>query len=181
MNVSIRGDFLQKTGGCQGCDDAGAVSQEMIRSGDGYAEFTVTDANAFWMAGLSHRGASTRFNDIDFGFRFNGSGRADVMENGQYQDGDATYRPGDVFRVAVTNGRVQYLKNGQVIHESSRSPQYPLVADVALGTVGATVRSTRIETNDRAFSRFGSRSPYDLGARSRYDRFDTLDVNRDGV
>ena len=47
VNVAILGNALQKTGGCNGCDDATAVSRQMIRSGDGYVEFTVGEPYTF--------------------------------------------------------------------------------------------------------------------------------------
>ena len=172
INVTARGNTLQKTAGCQGCDDAGAVSRQRIGAGDGWVEFTVGEANTFWLAGLSHVGSSTRYKDIDFAFRFNGAGQADVMENGVYQSGgDTSYAAGDVFRIAIVNGRVQYSKNGRVLRESTQTPQYPLVLDTALGSAGATVQNARIETNGRAFARSGSAS----------DRFARLDTNNDGV
>jgi hypothetical protein len=144
----------------------------MIRNGDGYVEFTVAEPHTFWLAGLNHRDDSTRYNDIDFAFRFNGAGNADVMENGVYQSGaDTSYTTGDVFRVAIVGGRVQYSKNGRVLRESQQAPQYPLALDTALGTTGATVQNARIETNDRALAR------YDGGT----DRFARLDSNDDGV
>lgn len=172
VNVTARGNTLQKTGGCQGCDDAGAVSRQVIRTGDGYVEFTVAEPNTFWLAGLNHDDNGTRYNDIDFAFRFNGAGQADVMENGVYQSGgDTTYASGDVFRVAVVGGRVQYSKNGRLLRESRQTPQYPLVLDVALGSTGATIQNARIETNERALTRYDSAS----------DRFARLDANNDGV
>jgi hypothetical protein len=172
VNVTARGNTLQKTGGCQGCEDAGAASRQMIQAGDGYVEFTVGEGNTFWLAGLNHRDDSTRFNDIDFAFRFNGAGQADVMENGVYQSGgDTTYTAGDVFRVAVVAGKVQYSKNGRLLRESQQTPQYPLVLDTALGSAGATVQNARIETNERAFARYDTAS----------DRFARLDANSDGV
>lgn len=36
-----------------------------------------------------------------FPFRFNGAGRADVMESGVYKGGDTPYAAEDVFRVAI--------------------------------------------------------------------------------
>jgi len=173
VNVTARGNTLQKTGGCEGCDDAGALSRQIIRAGDGYVEFTVGERNTFWLAGLNHADEnSTRYKDIDFAFRFNGAGQADVMESGVYQSGgDTTYTAGDVFRIAVVGGKVQYSKNGRVLRESQQTPRYPLVLDVALGSTGATVQNARIETNERALTR------YDSG----YDRFARLDANNDGV
>ena len=137
VNASVSGTTLQKTGGCNGCGDAGARSQQAIAAGDGYVEFTVGEANTFWFAGLSHGNDDTTYTDIDFSFRFNGAGSADVMENGIYRGGDTSYAAGDVFRVAVVNGRVEYRRNGTLLYTSQIAPAYPLLLDTALGSVGA--------------------------------------------
>lgn len=141
VNTSVAGTVLQKTGGCDGCGDAGATSQQELTTGDGYVEFTAGEAGTFWMAGLSHGNDDTSYGDIDFAFRFDGAGHADIVENGVYQPGgDTPYGAGDIFRVAIVNGRVRYSRNGISLTESARLPQYPLLLDTALGSVGATVR-----------------------------------------
>ena len=94
-----------------------------------------------WLAGLSHGNDGTGYADIDFAFRFNGAGWADVLENGVYAGGDTPYAAGDVFRVAVVGGRVQYSRNGLLLRESAHVPQYPLLLDTSLGSIGATVRN----------------------------------------
>src|SRR6202007_1233303 len=73
INVTPGDRVLQKTDGCGGCDDAGAVSEQTIDAGDGYIEFTVGELGTFWVAGLSHGNADTSFADIDFPFKFNGA------------------------------------------------------------------------------------------------------------
>jgi hypothetical protein len=140
VNVTATGSVLEKTGGWDGVDDAGATSLQELTAGDGYVEFTVGEATTFWLAGLSHGNDGTGYADIDFAFRFNGAGGADVLENGFYAGGDTPYAAGDVFRVAVVGGRVQYSRNGLLLRESARVPSYPLLLDVSLGSVGATVR-----------------------------------------
>src|SRR5205809_958648 len=47
VNVAARGNVLEKVAGCQGCDDAGAVSRQIITNGNGYIEFTVGEGNSF--------------------------------------------------------------------------------------------------------------------------------------
>jgi len=143
-NVTVGGDVLQKTAGCNGCDDAGAVSVQFISSGDGYVEFTVGEANTVFFTGLSHGDTGTAYSDIDFAFRFNGAGSADVLENGVYAGGDTAYVAGDVFRVAIVNGKVQYSRNGVVLLERTKTVQYPLLLDTSLLTAGATVRRATI-------------------------------------
>ena len=143
VNVTVNGTVAQKTSGCDGCQDAGGTSQEQLSS-DGYMEFTVGELNTMWMAGLSHGNDDTSYTDIDFGFRFNGAGYADVLENGIYAGGDTTYAPGDVFRISIANGRVQYSQNGRYLMESGHIPQLPLLLDSSLLTVGATIRNAVI-------------------------------------
>src|SRR5262249_55896008 len=169
VNVTTRGGQLEKIDGCQGCDDAGAVSRQLIRAGDGYAEFRVDSPNTFWVAGLSRQGNSTHFNDIDFAFRFNGAGEVDVQENGAFQSKNTTYHAGDTFTIAVVDGRVQYLKNGSIVHESQKVPQYPLVFAVALGTVGGTIADARIETKGRSLAE-SNYSGYPSDAFAALDR-----------
>ena len=140
VNVTVTDTVLQKTAGWDGVDDAGATSLQELTAGDGYIEFTVGEATTFLLAGLSHGNDGTGYADIDFAFRFNGAGWADVLENGVYAGGDTPYSGGDVFRVAVVGGRVQYSRNGLLLRESANVPQYPLLLDTSLGSMGATVR-----------------------------------------
>ena len=139
VNATIDGSVLQKTAGLDGVDDAGAASVETL-TGDGYVEFTVGEAGTLWFAGLSHDNQSTSWTEIDFSFRFNGAGWADVIENGVYAGGDTPYSPGDRFRISVVNGRVQYHRNGIFLQESGTIPTTPLALDTSLLTIGATVR-----------------------------------------
>jgi hypothetical protein len=143
VNAVVTESGVQKTTGCDGCQDAGASSQEQLSS-DGFIEFRVGELNTMWMAGLSHGDDDPTYADIDFGFRFNGAGYADVLENGIYAGGDTTYAAGDVFRISVANGRIQYSKNGQYLLESARTPQLPLLLDSSLLTVGATINAAVI-------------------------------------
>jgi len=151
VNVTPGESVLQKTDGCGGCDDAGAWSQEEIESGDGYVEFTVGEINTFWVAGLSHGNTDTSFGDIDFGFRFNGAGVADVLENGVYRGGDTPYTVGDVFRLEVVHGHVYYRHNGEVVYASDVMPTYPLVLDTALGTADATIYNANLVVTSTTF------------------------------
>jgi hypothetical protein len=140
VNATVTGTVLQKTDGWDGVDDAGAVSEQQLTAGDWYFQFTVGEATTFWVAGLSHDDSGTGYAEIDFAFRFNGAGSADVLEDGVYQPGgDTPYAAGDVFRIAVLGGRVQYFRNGRFLRESAAQPQYPLLLDVALGSLGTTV------------------------------------------
>ena len=149
VNVSIVNGSLEKTSGCDGCDDAGAVSLQSLVEGDGFVQFTVGAANTLWAAGFSHGNSDTTYADIDFAFRFNGGGWADVIENGIYQNGgDTPYATGDVFRVSVVGGKIQYSRNGVLLHESQTAPQYPLIFDASLASIGANIVNARIGVPD---------------------------------
>jgi hypothetical protein len=149
VNVGVAAGTLQKTAGCDGCDDAGATSQQTVSQGDGFVEFTVGESNTLWAAGLSYGNTDSSYADIDFAFRFNGGGWADVLENGAYQSGgDTPYAAGDVFRVAIVGGRVQFSRNGVLLRESQKTPQYPFLLDASLASLGATIRNARIGIPD---------------------------------
>src|SRR5262245_22321695 len=150
VNTTVSGDVLRKTSGCDGCEDGGASSQAAITPGDGYAEFTIGEAGTFWVGGLSQGDSSTLIADIDFAWRFNGAGWADVLENGVYQSGgDTPYAAGDVFRVAIAGGKVQYSRNGTLLRENQTAvATYPLLLDASLGSLGTTVHNARIGVPD---------------------------------
>jgi hypothetical protein len=172
VNVTVTGNLLQKTAGCDGCEDAGATSQQELSNGDGDIEFTIGEINTFWGAGLSHGNTDTTLADIDFAFRFNGAGWADVLENGVYQTGgDTPYSAGDIFRIAIAENKIQYLKNGVLLRESQKPPQYPLMLDTSLGTLGTTMRNARVGVSDPAPSGRGFiEGAGDPATRARFTR-----------
>ncbi len=160
VHVTAGDRVLQKTDGCGGCDDAGAVSEQTIDSGDGYAEFTVGEINTFWVAGLSQGNTDTSFGDIDFGFRFNGAGIADVLENGVYRGGDTPYTVADIFRVEVVRGHVYYRHNGAVVYASQVAPTYPLLLDTALGTADTTIYNAKLYPTSIPFDETGEQGGF---------------------
>ena len=175
VNAEIRGTSVEKTRGCDGCGDAGATSTQVIESGGGYVEFRVPEDWTYLIAGLSYRTRGTRFDDIEFGIRLNGNGSADIVERGRYIGGDTDYQAGDTFRIEVINGRVRYLRNGDLMATSRSRPTFPLAFDVGLGSLGASVANARIgagrlDGNDNLALNGGDR-----------DDFQTFDRNNDGI
>jgi hypothetical protein len=138
VNVTAEGSSLRKTGGCDGCENAGAVSSQTITSGDGFVEFTASETTTIRVAGLSHGNTNTTSADIDFGVKLWPGGVADVRENDLYR-ADTTYGSGDVFRVAVQSGVIRYSKNGVVFYTSSVAPTFPLLVDTSLYSLNATI------------------------------------------
>ena len=126
VNAAANGSDLQKNAGCDGCDDAGAARNSRSVPTASSNLPLVNRTPSGWPALITVT-RTTYINDIDFAFRFNGAGYADVLESGAYQlGGDTTYTTGDVFRIAIVGGRVQYSKNGQFLRESAAAPGYPL-------------------------------------------------------
>lgn len=144
VNAAVAADVLQKTSGCDGCFDAGAISTQQITSGDGYIEFVIAATNTLFMAGLSHGNGGTDYSEIDFAFRFNGAGQADVVENGSYVGGDTSYAVGDRFSVALVDGTIRFRRNGSVVLQRTTTVTYPLLFDTALASIGDTLRSAII-------------------------------------
>ncbi len=138
VNVTATGGSLRKTAGCDGCQDAGAVSTQSIGSGDGYVEFTVGAVTTQRAIGLSRGNGNTTIGDIDFAVMVWPGGIVDVREGGVYR-ADTRAVAGDRLRVAVVGGRVTYAKNGSVFYTSTVPPLYPLLADTALLTASATL------------------------------------------
>src|SRR5882724_2654108 len=143
VNVTANGNSVTKTGGCDGCFDAGAISQQKITAGDGYAQFTPTLTGPLRTTGLTQSFTIANPGTIAFGIRFQGT-IAEVREGGAYR-ADTSFVAGDTFRVAVQSGVVRYSKNGTVFYTSQAAPAYPLVLAAALanrnGVVGGAVIS----------------------------------------
>jgi hypothetical protein len=144
VNATATGNSLQKTSGCDGCANAGAVSQQQIASGNGYVEVTVSEPGTNRLIGLSNGNSGESIPDIDFALHLD-QGTAMIKESGAYK-GDTTIVTGDVLRVAVENGQVQYRKNGVTIARTGvpPAPTYPLLVDTSLLTSGATLSNVMI-------------------------------------
>src|SRR5205823_3488375 len=100
------------------------------------------------MFGLSHADGNQSYNTIQFGLYLVGNGTLQVWESGSPRVGGAavgTYAPGDKLRVSVDSGVVTYRKNETtVLYTSTLTPTYPLFADAALYTNGATLSNAVI-------------------------------------
>jgi hypothetical protein len=135
---------LQKTGGCDGCEDAGATSQQQILSGDGYVEFNAVETTTTRGAGLSNGDTDTSGADVDFAIALGSDGQADVYESGIWTADLGAYAPGDVFRVAVEGGVVKYYKNWSLVYTSQVAPTFPLLVDASLWGANATINDAVI-------------------------------------
>jgi hypothetical protein len=137
VNAAAIGTTLEKNAGCDGCPDAGAVSEQQIASGDGAMQFTMAEQPTLRLIGFSTGSSGGQWQQIQFGLRLEGS-TVEVRESGVYKS-DIVVASGDTLEIRVDGGAVRYLKNGAVFYTSNQPPQYPLLVDSSLFTAGATM------------------------------------------
>jgi hypothetical protein len=142
VNVSASDNTLVKTGGCGGCADAGASSEQRVTSGDGGLFFRATDPGPLRFAGLTWGEPTHQPTHIKFALRVQG-GVAEVRESGAYRT-DIRISAGDVLGVTVSGGAVQYSKNGTVFYSSTAEVRYPLVVDSSIYDTNAAVNEAMI-------------------------------------
>jgi hypothetical protein len=115
-NVSATGNSVVKTGGCDGCPDASAVSSAQV-SGTGVLQFVAPEAGTLRYIGLGYGGAGTAPGDITFALRLQ-NGIAEVRENNTYRS-EIGFAAGDSFSITVDNNVVRYFKNGGIFYTSA--------------------------------------------------------------
>jgi Bacterial Ig domain len=140
VNATATGNSIQKTGGCDWCEDSGATSAQQF-TGNGYVEFTASETTTQRAIGLSSGNRDTSYADIDFAIMlWNGNGGyVEIYENDVYKAGSIPYTPGDVFRIEVEQGVIRYSKNGSVFYTSQKKPKSTMLADISLRDGGATL------------------------------------------
>ena len=144
VNCSAVANSLQKTGGVDMADDAHATSAQGALSGDAYVEFTAGQVDKERWCGLNnsneiHQSAS----DINYAIKLPDTQKAIVVENGVVKT-KIKYKPGNVFRIAVESGVVNYYKNGSVFYTSTAAPVYPLLVNASLVNTMAAVENVMI-------------------------------------
>ena len=144
VNVSVSGNTLVKTGGCGGCADAGAASEQRIAAGDGGVFFAATDPTPLRFVGLTWGEPTHQPTHIKFALRVQG-GVAEVRESGSYRT-DVRIGAGDVLGVTVSGGKVKYSKNGTVFYESSAELRYPLAVDAVIYDTNGAVNDAMMVT-----------------------------------
>jgi hypothetical protein len=116
MNVAQSGATLTKNGGCSGCPDGTAVSNQQV-SGSGMLQFATDDTSTLRFVGLAASGIGTTPSDINFAIRLQ-AGVAEVRESGAYKT-EIGFGAGDTFTITVNGGAVSYAKNGGVFYTSA--------------------------------------------------------------
>ena len=145
VNATATGSIIQKTGGSDGLEDAGATSQQQILSGNGFFDFVPGFENTTRGVGLSNGNSDTSLADVDFAILLKNNGIAEVWENGTYKATIGSYGWDDLFAIRVEDGVVRYHRNGALIYTSTMAPRYPLLVDTTLVSADSTIAAS-IET-----------------------------------
>jgi hypothetical protein len=145
VNATVSGATVTKSGGCDGCFDAGAVSQQLITTGSGSVTFA-TPPGAFLVAGFSNGNPGTSGNEIAFGLRFypGSPGIVEVRESGAYK-WDWLNVQGATHTIALEAGVVKYYQNDTLKYTSAVAPSLPLLLDTALGSAGSAVLNATVQ------------------------------------
>jgi hypothetical protein len=138
MNVVENGATLTKNGGCSGCPDGTAVSNQQI-SGSGLLQFSTDDRSSLRFVGLGSGGVGATPGDVNFAIRLQ-AGVAEVRESGAYKS-ETAFVAGDTFTVAVNSGGVTYAKNGTVFYSSANTTTAALRANVIFFDANGTIRN----------------------------------------
>jgi len=115
VNVSATGTSLVKTGGCDGCPDASAVSSNSL-SGNGATQFVPSETGTLRYVGLGYGGPGTAPGDINYAIRLQ-NGVAEVREGNSYRT-EIGFAATGTLGIVVENNAVKYLKNGAVFYTS---------------------------------------------------------------
>lgn len=147
VNATASGSTIEKTGGSNSMWDAGATSDKLIASGDGFVEFTVPEMGYDLVGGLSNGNDSQHYSDIDFAVFVHKNGNLDIYEGGlRIGASFGLAVAGDRFKVAAEqNGStVSYYQNDNLLYRSSRRPTYPLLLDTSFANWGARLTNAVI-------------------------------------
>jgi hypothetical protein len=146
LRSAAAANTLQKVSGRDDAPDAGGRSQQSIAAGDAWVEFTAAETNKTRYCGLAaEASAGTDFAGIDFAIKLTASGAAEVRESGAYA-AETTYQSGDLFRIAVEAGHVNYYKNGSLFYTSLNAPAYPLIIKASLINLNARISNAIVST-----------------------------------
>ena len=143
VNVTASGNNLLKTGGCDGCSDASAVSEQLL-TGPAMVAFTAPESGTLRFVGLAGGSVGTTVEDIDFALRLQG-GVVEVRELGAYR-AETGFSAGDRFEITAEGGIVRYWRNGGLFHTSVSPVPSALRVHVAMFNASAEIANVTLMT-----------------------------------
>jgi len=144
VNAAVTGPSLKKTGGCNGCADAGAVSSQTVH-GNGYVEWTASETTTLRYLGFGASNTIKPGSGINFSFALQPGGRAEVREAGVYR-AETPFAAGDVLAISILAGVVTYTRNGALVYRSAIPATLEFRVMGTLYTQSATLNSVGIAT-----------------------------------
>jgi endonuclease/exonuclease/phosphatase family metal-dependent hydrolase len=160
VNATASGATLKKTGGCSGCYDAGAVSQQTMSSGT--VSFSAATGQSMFVGLSADTSNSAGYTNIKYAFKLSGSAW-EIRESNVYRK-DGSFASGDKFSIAVNAGKVTYYRNGSAVYTSTVAASGALVLDTSLATAGATVSNAAISGSTSSTGGTGSTGSGDTGS-----------------
>lgn len=117
---------------------SGCSSVESVGNGQ-YIEGTLTSNSKDVMFGLSHTDINQNYTSINYALLSSSNGTLYIFENGNQIGTYGGWAVGDILRIAVENGKINYYHNGVLIYTSTQSPTLPLVLDTAFFATGYSI------------------------------------------
>ncbi|MEN9330943.1 MAG: hypothetical protein RLZZ94_33, partial [Bacteroidota bacterium] len=134
--AKIDNSLIKMQGG--GSWNGGAASWNTVQN-NGYFEFKAIEINKWRAVGLSTTNVNNDFATIQFAIVLNNAGGVSIYESNNNRGGFGNYAANDVFRIAIENNVVKYYRNGTLLYISNTVPVLPLLVDISLYDLGATV------------------------------------------
>ena len=120
--------------------DGGAASWNTV-SNNGYLQFNIGESNNHKAIGLSNTNADANYTSIQYGYYLTNTGTLQIIESGTNRGNFSSYTATDTLKIAVENSVVKYYQNGILLYVSSVTPTLPLLVDVSVYSINATIKN----------------------------------------
>ena len=165
VGVAATGSTLTKTAN-NFAWDAGAASEETLPAGtDGWAEFTVSSLDNYYMFGFSEANADANYASINYAL-YQVAGQVTIYENGNNVAPMVDLTVGSVMRVERKGTAINYYLNGRLIYTSLTPSTSSLLLDLSMVVFGRTIENIRTS--------FAGTGPKILLAKNDYNELGQL-------
>jgi hypothetical protein len=144
VNLANSNETATTIGHDGGASNGHAESGQALRYGDGSFEFTVTQTGNYWGAGLNSGVKATSYDGLEYAFAMRGTSSAEILEANNYR-GEVVVQVGDVLKVAVESGKVNYYRirgSTSLLVYTNETPAlaYPLVANPVFLSTDSSIK-----------------------------------------
>lgn len=142
LNVDVQGNSITKTSNTNSWNAGGNSTQSI--NDNGYVSTIVDETNENRMFGLNNTNTTVSYSDIDYAFYLRSNGNLRIYENSSNKGDFGSYSTGDVLKIASESGAINYYVNNVMVYSSSSTPTFPLFAEVALKSGGASIKGLEL-------------------------------------